>query len=326
MTARPQRSLRTGELHALGVTRGELAGPRWRAPFHGVRSPAVGDSGSPLQRLLDVAEIVPAGGAIGGWGAAHLLGATELDGRGRSGRERQDVMVLAPRPHHQAYRPGVRFLRSRLDEGDVVEVRGIRVTARLRTAFDLARASTVENGMVAADVLCRVLGLEPASVMLYLEEHPRFRGVPVARRALALADPRSRSVGESRLRYVWVVEAGLPRPQCNPYVVDAAGGVVAMPDLLDDGSGLAGEYDGATHRQLMDHTHDNSREEDLENLGLVVVRATSLDLGALRPRTVTRLRTGWGRAAATPRPRWGWLPGPRPPVTARPLPAPAPEW
>jgi hypothetical protein len=76
----------------------------------------------------------------------------------------------------------------------------------------------------------------------------------------------------------------------------------------------------------MDHTHDNSREEDLENLGLVVVRATSLDLGALLPRTVTRLRTGWGRAAATPRPRWGWLPGPRPPVTARPLPAPTPEW
>jgi hypothetical protein len=151
----------------------------------------VGDSDSPLQRLLDVAEIVPAGGAIGGWGAARLLGATELDGRGRSGRERQDVMVLAPRPHHQAYRPGVRFLRSRLDEGDVVEVQRIRVTGAVRTAFDLARASTVEAGMVATDVLCRALGLEPASVMLYLEGHPRFRGVPVARRALALADPRS---------------------------------------------------------------------------------------------------------------------------------------
>lgn len=325
MTGRPQRSLRTGELRTLGVTRGELAGPRWRAPFHGIRSPAVADAAPPLQRLLDVAEIVPAGGAIGGWGAAHLLGATELDGRGRSGREREDVLVLAPRPHHHAARPGVRFLRSRLEDGDVVDVGGIPVTGAVRTAFDLARASTVENGMVATDVLCRMLGLQPAEVVLYLEEHPRFRGVPVARRVLALTDPWSRSTGESRLRYVWVVEAGLPHPRCNPYVLDELGSVVAMPDLLDDGSGLAGEYDGATHRHLADHTSDNAREEDLEDLGVVVVRATSLDLGPLRPRTVTRLRAGRRRAAATASGRWGWRPSPPPPVTGR-TPSATAEW
>lgn len=308
----PQRSVRTRELHELGVTRGELAGPRWRAPFHGIRSPAVGQIVTPLQRILDAAELVPEGGALGGWAAAHLLGATEFDGRGRSGREQQQIVILAPRSHHQAPRPGIRFLRSRLESGDFREVGGVPVTSPVRTAFDLARASTVEEGLVATDVLCRTLGLAAYLVKDYVDRHPRFRGVPVARRVVPLIDPRSRSTGESRLRYLWVVEAGLPPPQCNAYVVDDNGTVVAMPDLLDDGSGLAGEYDGATHRTLEEHTSDNAREEDLERLGLVVVRATSLDVGRLRRRTVARLLDGWRRARATTSRSWGWRPSPLP--------------
>lgn len=314
----PQRSVRTRELHELGVTRGELAGPRWRAPFHGIRSPAVAPDADPLQRILDAAELVPEGGALGGWAAAHLLGASELDGRGRSGRELEAVLILAPRAHHQAARPGVRFHRSRLELGDVRDVDGVPVTGPVRTAFDLARASTVEEGLVATDVLCRALGLTAYEVKDYVQRHPRFRGVPVARQVVPLIDPRSRSTGESRLRYLWVVAAGLPPPQCNAYVVDDDGTVVAMPDLLDEASGLAGEYDGATHRTLEDHTSDNAREEGLERLGLVVVRATSLDVGRLRRRTVARLLDGWRRARATTSRSWGWRPSPLPGAIRQP--------
>jgi hypothetical protein len=114
-------------------------------------------------------------------------------------------------------------------------------------------------------------------------------GVPVARAVVELCDPRARSAGESRLRYIWIVEAGLPRPEVNPLVVDALGTVVAMTDLLDTGAGLAGEYDGSTHRELEEHTSDNAREEDLEALGLVVVRATSINVGPKRLDLVRRL-------------------------------------
>ena len=233
-----------------------------------------------------------------GWAAAHLLGASELDGRGRSGHDSEDIVIVVPRSTHLTLRAGVRYRRWTLADDDVRAVAGTRVTSPVRTAFDLARASTVEEGLVATDIACRQLGIDPRDVEEYLQAHPRKRGVPVARAVLSLTDPRSRSSGESRLRYVWVVEAGLPRPQCNPYVLDADGAVVAMPDLLDLESGLAGEYDGSTHRGLREHTEDNAREECLEDLGVVVVRATSLDLGPARARTVGRLLAGQRRAAS----------------------------
>jgi hypothetical protein len=301
------RALRTRDLLALGVTPDELRGPRWRAAFHGVHTPTTPQTDAPHQRILDAAEIVPPGGAVGGWSAGYLLGATELDGRGRSGRERQDVVVVVPPRCHPAPRDGVRFVRSRLDDGDVLEVDGVTVTHPVRTSFDVARSSTVESGVVGTDILARQLGVETLDVVAYADRHRRFRGVPVARVVLGLTDPRSRSSGESRLRYLWVVEAGLPRPQCNAYVVDALGTVVAMADLLDD-SGLVGEYDGSSHRAIDEHTRDNCREEDLEGLGLVVVRATSLDVGPYRRRTVARILDGHRRALAVTARSWGWRP------------------
>ena len=87
-----------------------------------------------------------------------------------------------------------------------------------------------------------------------------------------------------------------------------------MPDLLDLESGLAGEYDGSTHRGLREHTEDNAREECLEDLGVEVVRATSLDLGPARAVRWTRpavVLAGQRRAAAATR-AWGWRPHPLP--------------
>jgi hypothetical protein len=323
MTNRAQRSLRTGDLLSLGVSPDELRGPRWRQPFHGVHAPVVDDEDHPLQRIQDAAALVPPGGALAGWAAGHQLGAHDLDGRGRSGHDQERIMIVVPLSCHPAPRPGIQFVRSALGDGDLVEIDGIRVTAAVRTCFDVARSSSVEEGLVGADIICRQVGLEPADVQEYAEQHPRMRGLPVARAVLALADRRSRSSGESRLRYIWVVQAGLPRPQCNPYVLDGTGDVVAMTDLLDLETGLAGEYDGAEHRSLRQHTADNAREEDLEGLGIEVVRATSLDVGPLRDRTVARILAGRGRAAGQVR-SWGWRPSPIPrPVAANSRPVAA---
>lgn len=305
---RPQGSARTTDLLALGVTKKELRGPRWRAPFRGVHTPAVPSLMSPAQRVRDAAELVPPGGAIGGWAAGWLLGAVDLDGRGRSGHELDDLVVIVPRSHHPTPRPGIRFVRSRLTDDDVTTVDGLVVTNEVRTAFDLARRGNLEEGLVATDALCRQLRLAPARILDYTEQHRRLRGSPLARTVLTLTDPRSRSTGESRFRFVWVVIAGLPRPQCNPYVVDEDGTVVAMPDLLDEGTGLVGEYDGSSHLEATAHTDDNDREERMEDLGLVVVRATSIDVGPRRDRTVTRLIAGQSRAHAVTARSWGWRP------------------
>ena len=304
--------MRRADLLALGVSVDELRGRRWRTPFYGVRAPAAVDLNDPsLQRILDVMELVPAGGALGGWAAGRLLGVPELDGGLRT--RQAPVLVLVPdRAQHVSGRPGVRFFRTSLDEADVTEVQGIRVTRPVRTMFNEVRTSRrPEDALVAADLVARRLGPTGDDLLRYAHTHPRFRGVPLVRATARLVDPLSRSPGESRFRYLWVVEAGLPRPVCNAYVVDTDGTVVAMPDLLDPVAGMVGEYDGATHRELASHTEDNVREESFEAMGLVVARATSLDLGPYRSRTIRRLREHHARASAhqaVPR-SWGWRPG-----------------
>jgi very-short-patch-repair endonuclease len=86
-----------------------------------------------------------------------------------------------------------------------------------------------------------------------------------------------------------------------------------MPDLFLPGCGLAGEYDGELHRELRMHTDDNQREESFEDLGLIVVRATSLDVGRRRAATAERLRRAHARATDRLGPvTWLWRPSPAP--------------
>jgi AbiEi antitoxin C-terminal domain len=267
-----------------------------------------------MQRIFDAAATLPPDGVVGGWAAAYLHGARDLDGKGFQGIGRAPLPLLLPRRLHLADREGVVHWRGPLDTADVVDVRGMRVTSPVRTAFDVARRSrTLEGAIVALDVMGRQVGVTATDVERYGTGHRRARGLPLLRRALPLVDARSRSVGESRLRFLWIVSAGLPRPECNPYLIDKLGQVVGMPDLLLVVAGLVGEYDGAHHRDLRAHTLDNGREEDFEELGLVVVRATSLDLGQRRSVTIRRLDTAYHRALAVAGPStWGWQPGPAP--------------
>lgn len=109
------------------------------------------------------------------------------------------------------------------------------------------------------------------------------------------------------MRVVWIATAELPAPLVNVGVRDRTGLLLGVPDLLDEASGLVGEYDGAHHRTLQNHTADNVREERLEEHNLTVVRATALDLYVRRAGLVTRLRHGYERACARDRSRDRWV-------------------
>lgn len=314
-SARPQRSLLTRDARALDVTRGELAGPRWRSPFRGVHSPASASPDDPLQRIFDAAELLPPGAALGGWAAAWLLGARELDGRGPTGRHEQPVPIVLPPPRDIRRRDGIALWRSRLDDADVTHVSGIPCTSGVRTGFDLARLSDLMDAVVALDVLGRCAHISPATVSEYARARLGWRGVPMVRAAVDLSDPRVLSPGETRLRVIWVRDAGLPRPEANPNFFDTTGFFLGMGDLLCTCCGLLGEYDGAQHRDSRTHATDNAREEWLEDTGLTVVRAGDVDVGSQRRRTVVRLITAHRRASTRNRSqdRWTW--------TARPFPA-----
>jgi hypothetical protein len=168
----------------------------------------------------------------------------------------------------------------------------------------MMRRTTVEEAVVVLDAMLRAGVVSLDGMRGFLPGKAGWNGVPIARAALDLADGRAASGPESRLRYVWQVEAGLPKPAVNVAVLDSSGIFAGIPDLLDEASGLVGEYDGGQHRELVQHTNDNAREERLESLGLVVVRATSVDLKSRRTQLVARLHSGYQRARGRDRRSW----------------------
>ena len=199
---RPARPLRTAEALSLGVTAYELRGVGWRSPWRGVQVPAdVAVTGS--VRVHAAALLLPPGGAgaVGGWGAAHLLGAHEIDGVADDGVSRRPVMLYPM--HRLRERPGVELSRSELAPRDVVDAGGLPVTSPVRTEFDLGRWSPdLRAAVVTVDQALRCLDVGIGALREYAGDRVGWQGATVLRRALTLVNPRARSRPESRLRLV----------------------------------------------------------------------------------------------------------------------------
>lgn len=300
--------VRLRDADRLGVTRHELLSPRWTRMGRGIRLWEGIDALDTSARIEAVLLDVPTYAVIGGWASLWWQGAASLDGRAGPGAGvPRPVLVHVGPSGHLRRRSGIDVDRSRLPEADVVEIRGVRVSVASRAVVDVMCRDGAEEGLVAGDAACTARLTTAESVMGRIAAMPGARGVPRARLVSPLLSDRVRSVPESRFRYVWVVESGLPVPLVNAGIVDGSDGLFAGEvDLLDDEAGLAGEYDGAHHRELAQHTADNAREEGLEQLGLAVVRATSIDLWPRRRLLVHRLvsRHRQGRGRDRRRDRW----------------------
>ncbi|MFF1529793.1 hypothetical protein [Cellulomonas sp. NPDC058312] len=229
----------------------------------------------------------------------------QFDGWDRGRRAPRAVLLLAGRRTRLVDTPFRRLLRSPVGPDERCRVDGLVVTTPLRTAFDLARLTTVDEGVIALDRLRAIDVIDPDALARLVAERSRWQGSARARRVLALSADGVESPQESVLRLLWQ-EAGLPMPRCNASVFDGAGAFVARVDLIDPALGLVGEYDGAVHAAAQRRSRDAERQERLEALGLVVVRATATDVadGAGRDDWCARLR----RAAARARLRTGPMP------------------
>ena len=98
----------------------------------------------------------------------------------------------------------------------------------------------------------------------------RWPGVRAARRAVAFADPRSESVGESVSR-VRIHLDGLPRPELQYEIRGAFGQVIARVDFYWEEQRTVGEFDGRIKygRRLLkpdqrveDVVYEEKRRED----------------------------------------------------------------
>jgi hypothetical protein len=279
------------ELLAAGVTPSQLRGPRWQRTSHGLYLPAGVDTTSCAQRIMAAATRLPSRGAVAGWASARAHGIEECDGLDTDGRT---VLAVPLCLGDQRIRAGDGFDRwfDPLCDDDVVEVGGIRFTGAARTCLDrMRRATDLREAVVVVDQMTHARLVRPPQMHDYVEAHPGWHGIGQARRALRLCDPMARNGWETRMRMVWALDAGLPRPLCNPPVFDLHEGLLGYPDLLDPEAGVVFEYDGSGHRLGERHDADNLREELFEAHGLVVARVGRAHLGDRRALAERMLRT-----------------------------------
>lgn len=287
-----------------GPTRGAANGPKWRRSSEGFYVPASVELTSP-QRIAEAVPLLPAGGAVTGWAALLPREVAFLDGLRPDGRTQLAVRLLVGPGAGRRTRPGVAFLQDRLDE--VHRVRGIPCTPTRRAVFDEMRAQeSVREAVVVMDMVAAAEVMSIARMQVYVESRAGWNGVRQVRAALRLADERSASPPESRLRMVWLLDARLPVPLVNRPVFDRhSGHLLGYPDLLDEEAGLVVEYDGDDHRRARRHSSDVGREARFRGVDLEVTRVTSLDL-LDRPALVNRLVEARSRAKFLPSSRRAW--------------------
>jgi hypothetical protein len=314
---------------AAGLSKYEVRGPLFRRTTRGVYIWAGVNELDPMPRILAAAQLLPDGAAIGGWASLYLQRAIDLDGgpdmhvertarvrpsRGHEQGPRPPIPVPTVAPVPICVGPGARIRprpeidisRRALCLDDVVWVGEIPCLGATRSLIDLVGRQPSEDGLVSIDAALRGHSTTPEEIAAYLSQHPRVHDAGRIRRLLGLADGNSRSCPESRLRWIWVVEAGLPRPQVNPEVYDGLGQLLGIPDLFDPESALIGEFDGSQHRELLAHTSDNAREEGFERHNMLVVRATSVDIFSRRPQLVRRMQAAYRDGCARDRSRDRW--------------------
>ena len=254
----------------------------------------------PDHRIARAASLASANTTIGGWAAAHVHemrarppgdDLSVFDGRSSYDEPPRQVPVLLLMPPECRARKtrDRRVFRSRVPSEDREAWETAFITTPLRTAFDVARLSSPSAGIIALDRLLSLGLVDRDDLARLISERRSWRGSSTAVRSLAAADDRVRSPMETVMRLEWM-RAGLPRPQCNATVEDRDGRFVAMVDLLDEASGLAGEYDGGHHASAERRRWDAMRRERVAAVGLTSVTMTSVDLATPENRAAWRAR------------------------------------
>lgn len=112
-------------------------------------------------------------------------------------------------PATRRSRPGRVYRYGILPREAVTEVDGVRATTPLRTCRDLAVDLSVEDAVVAAERMC-ARDPDLAGLLRTAVEHPSGRSARRFAEVVALVDPRTASVDESRAR-VLLATAGFDR-------------------------------------------------------------------------------------------------------------------
>jgi hypothetical protein len=164
---------------------------------------------------------------------------------------------------------GFRRHATTIDDEDVIEHDGVRLTSLRRTLIDLARETPFASSVAALDWSLRPprRGEPPRMLIADLQAYFDTVSGPYRRRrvhrALEFATPLAETPGESLSRVV-IHELGFPAPRLQ-YEVHDARGLAGITDFAWPEYGLLGEFDG-----LVKYTRALARPG--ENVEDIVVR------------------------------------------------------
>jgi very-short-patch-repair endonuclease len=218
-------------------------------------------------KLLAVSLRMPRHYAFSGLTAAWLLG---LDSSWS-----EPVEVTVPRDIPVRARAGVKLRRAELPESDVIRRRGLRTTSAMRTVCDLGSRADLVESVVVVDMATHAGLVKLSELESHVATHVGAKGIKRLRRAVALAEPRSESPMETRLR-ILLISGRLPRPSVQSELCDSNGRFVGRVDLYYPDRRLAIEYDGAGHNDRL--YADLQRQNALLNAGYHLLRFTAADL------------------------------------------------
>ena len=248
------------------LSRRQLAGHSWRRLFQDVY----------------VHHDVPVTHELRARGAVLLLPSAVLTGISAAAlwgvelaRPDEDVEVTL-RPGTPMVRVrGLRSRRAQLRAGDVVRVRGLRVTTPAMTAVRLAGHLPTESAVCAVDQLVAT-GVVDLAAVRSRAASAYGPGSARARQAAALADGLAGSPQETRLRLL-LGRSDLPAPVAQ-YEVRDGGRFVARVDFGWPEHRVAVEYDGLWHAEPGQFARDRERLNRLREAGWRVVFVTAADL------------------------------------------------
>lgn len=153
---------------------------------------------------------------------------------------------------------GVKTVEGYVDESDVMDFGGLRITTPVRTTVDALRRLRRPFAMSAADAMAHAGWVTKQQLVERIEELAGFPGVIQARELARIVDPRYAWRGESWVK-VRLKDSGLPLPEPQIHVVDVRGreGWVDV-GYLEQRAGC--EYDGKeVHTLPEDRDHDARR-------------------------------------------------------------------
>ncbi len=178
---------------------------------------------------------------------------------------------------------------------------GIPLTTVARTVVDIARTTSLREGVVVADSALHGKQTTKKELYAVIDRCARWPGIAQARRAVDFSDALSESPLESLARLAFA-DAGLPPPVLQAWIGGDLGGGTTRPlgraDFYWPAHSTIAEADGALKYANPARARDQlQRDDDLRQAGFHVVHFTWQQLHATPDQIIQSIRAAFTQAA-----------------------------